>query len=105
MGNLESVVVVAPHGIQLETHRGFPPSTVLSVSRCFIPAAALEDFVINEGLRRWSVRYYLVAIQKTRFNEYILQVAYEVSLHPLSTLTSISYFVARRTYYLSSLYC
>jgi len=60
----ESVVVVAPHGIQLETHRGFPPSTVLSVSRRFIPASSLNDFVINEGLRRWSVRYYLVAIQK-----------------------------------------
>jgi phosphatidylinositol glycan class H protein len=73
----ESVIVIPPHGIQLETHRGFPPSRVLFVSRRFIPMFALQDFVINEGLRRWDVRYYLTAIQKTKPNTIVLEVAYE----------------------------
>ena len=74
----ESVVVIAPHGIQLETHRGFPPSLVLSASRRFIPMSALQDFVINEGLRRWDARYYLAAIRKNGPNGFALQIAYEV---------------------------
>jgi len=73
----ESVVVIAPHGIQLETHRGFPPSLVLSASRRFIPMSALQDFVINEGLRRWDARYYLAAIRKNGPNGFALQIAYE----------------------------
>jgi len=73
----ESVLVIPPHGIQLETHRGFPPSRVLFVSRCFIPTSSLQDFVINEGLRRWNVRYYLTAIQRTKPTDMTLQVAYE----------------------------
>jgi len=73
----ESVIVIPPHGIQLETHRGFPPSLVLSVSRRFIPMTALQDFVINEGLRRWNVRYYLTAIQRKGPDDFALEVAYE----------------------------
>jgi hypothetical protein len=43
--------------------------------------SALHDFVINEGLRRWNIRYYLTAIQKKGSNDFVLQVAYEVSLY------------------------
>lgn len=77
---LESVIIIPPHGIQLETHFGFPPSYVLSTSKRFIPMSSLQDFVINEGLRRWSVRYYLTAIYRRRSGSYAMQVAYEVSL-------------------------
>jgi len=38
---------------------------------------ALQDFVINEGLRRWNVRYYLTAIQRIDSFNTTLQVAYE----------------------------
>jgi len=73
----ESVIVIPPHGIQLETHRGFSPSRTLFSSRRFIPMPALQDFVINEGLRRWNVRYYLTAIQRIDSSNTTLQVAYE----------------------------
>ncbi|KAG1754507.1 hypothetical protein EDB19DRAFT_1892490 [Suillus lakei] len=55
----ESVLVFPAYGIQLETHRGYPLLKPLFVSRRFIHASLLEDFIINEGLRRWNVRYYL----------------------------------------------
>ena len=88
--------MIAPHGIQLETHRGFPPSSVLSASRRFIPMSALQDFVINEGLHRWNVRYYLTAIQRNGENDFVLQVAYEVGLYGPApaqvTEISIEYF-------------
>jgi len=74
----ESVLVIPPHGIQLETHRGLP-SLPLAASRRFIPTAVLQDFVINEGLRGWDVRYYLVAIKRSSRDDYTLEVAYEVS--------------------------
>lgn len=76
----ESVIIIAPHGIQLETHRGFPPASVLSASRRFIPMSTLQDFVINEGLHGWNVRYYLTAIERKNPNDFALQVAYEVGL-------------------------
>jgi len=85
----ESVIVIAPHGIQLETHRGFPPSLVLSTSRRFIPFSTLQDFVINEGLRRWNVRYYLTAIQRKGPNDFTLQVAYENILPHFSVLLEV----------------
>ena len=43
--------------------------------------SALQDFVINEGLHGWNVRYYLTAIQRKGQNDHILQVAYEVGLY------------------------
>lgn len=43
--------------------------------------SALQDFVINEGLQGWNVRYYLTAIQRKGQNDHILQVAYEVGLY------------------------
>ncbi|TFK42693.1 hypothetical protein BDQ12DRAFT_676642 [Crucibulum laeve] len=57
----ETAIVLPPHGIQLETHRGFP-SVPLTITRRFIPFVALRDVVINEGLRRWNVNYHLLAI-------------------------------------------
>jgi len=71
----ESVVVVPPHGLQLETHRGLPSWPLMS-SRTFIPLISLHDFVINEALSRWNVRFYLAAIKQSG-DEVSLQVAYE----------------------------
>lgn len=71
------MIVLPPHGIQLETHRGLP-SLCLTASRRFIPLAALENFVINEGLRRWDVRYYLAAIKQSGTEDFTLEVAYTV---------------------------
>ncbi|KAI0928605.1 hypothetical protein AcW1_005802 [Taiwanofungus camphoratus] len=73
----ESVIVLPSLGIQFETHRG-TPSAPLFASRRFIPLSSLQDFVINEGLRRWDIRYYLVAIQRPHSNMVSLVVAYEV---------------------------
>ena len=50
----------------------------LSASRTFIPWSSLEDFLINEGIRGWDIRYYLVAITRTSQGDVKLQVAFEV---------------------------
>ena len=73
----ESVVILPSLGIQLETHRGFAGRS-LSVSRKFVPWSSLEDFLINEGLRGWNVRYYLVAMNRTPQGVLQLEVAFEV---------------------------
>jgi len=73
----ESVLAIPPHGIQLETHRGLP-SYPLFASRQFIPSDRLRNLVINEGLRGWDVRYYLVAIQEAQSDVLELNVAFEV---------------------------
>ncbi|KAI0810913.1 hypothetical protein BC629DRAFT_1281118 [Irpex lacteus] len=75
----ESVFAVPYIGIQLETHRGLP-NMPLFVSRRFIPAIYLQDFIVNEGLRRWNVRYYLAAIQEGSGGKTTLEVAYENTL-------------------------
>jgi phosphatidylinositol glycan class H protein len=80
----ESVIALPPHGIQLETHRGFP-FLPLFVTRRFIAAASLRDFVITEGLRGWDVRFYLAALAEGHSEPVQLAVAYSVSL-----LSSIS---------------
>ncbi|KIK59803.1 hypothetical protein GYMLUDRAFT_44261 [Collybiopsis luxurians FD-317 M1] len=59
----ESLIVLPAHGIQLETHRGFPPFT-LFISRRFVSHTVLRDIVINEGIKRWDIRYYLVALEE-----------------------------------------
>jgi phosphatidylinositol glycan class H protein len=74
----ESVVVLPPHGIQLETHRGLPWFSPLVVKRQFIPFASLRDFVIHEGLRKWDVRYYLAAIKLSDSGDFQVHVAFEV---------------------------
>ncbi|KAH9966606.1 GPI-GlcNAc transferase complex, PIG-H component, conserved domain-containing protein, partial [Russula dissimulans] len=73
----ESVLVLPPYGIQLETHRGLP-SLPLFVSRRFIPLTEVRDVLINEGLRRWDVRYYLAVLYSPCRGEERLEVAYEV---------------------------
>ena len=73
----ESVVILPSLGIQLETHRGLAGRS-LFVARKFIPWSSLEDFLINEGLRGWNVRYYLVAINRTPQGALQLEVAFEV---------------------------
>ncbi|KAI0053999.1 hypothetical protein FA95DRAFT_1480209 [Auriscalpium vulgare] len=71
----ESILVFPSHGIQLETHRGFPPYPLLA-SRRFIPILELQDLIINEGLRGWAVRYYLAAMYQPPGPQR-LAVAYE----------------------------
>jgi phosphatidylinositol glycan class H protein len=73
----ESVLVLPSYGIQLETHRGLP-SLPLFVSRRFIPLTEVRDVLINEGLRRWDVRYYLAILYSPRRGEQRLEVAYQV---------------------------
>jgi phosphatidylinositol glycan class H protein len=72
----ESVIVFPPHGIQLETERGLR-GLPLSTSRFFIPTVELQDFLINEGLTGWNVRYYLVAVQRSSAADIKLHVAFE----------------------------
>lgn len=72
----ESVLAIPYLGIQLETHRGLP-NIPLFASRQFIPAVYLRDVIINEGLRRWNVRYYLAAIQQSSNGNFTLEVAFE----------------------------
>jgi len=72
----ESVLVLPSYGIQLETHRGLP-SLPLFVSRKFIPLAEVKDVLINEGLRRWDVRYYLTVLYCPQPAVNSLEVAYE----------------------------
>ncbi|KAI0831489.1 hypothetical protein BC628DRAFT_1510889 [Trametes gibbosa] len=72
----ESVVVLPSLGIQLETHRG-PAGYPLFATRKFIPWSTLEDFLINEGIRGWDIRYYLMAMNRTPQSTLKLDVAFE----------------------------
>ncbi|KJA27535.1 hypothetical protein HYPSUDRAFT_131216, partial [Hypholoma sublateritium FD-334 SS-4] len=74
----ESVILLPPHGIQLESHRGIAGMRPLFSKRRFIPATSLRDAVINEGLRGWNVLYYLVIVRRTNGKNCALEVAYEV---------------------------
>ncbi|KAF8590927.1 hypothetical protein K439DRAFT_1230570, partial [Ramaria rubella] len=77
----ESILLIPHHGIQLETHRGITLPVGLplrlTAKRRFIPLTSVRDVVINEGLRRWNVRYYLCVIQDTG-SDVTLEVAFEV---------------------------
>lgn len=75
---IECVVIIPSHGIQLETHQGLKSRSLIS-SRRFIPFASLHNVVVNEGLYRWNVRYYLVAIRRVGAHGHRLEVAFEVS--------------------------
>lgn len=70
-------MVLPSLGLQLETQRGLP-SVPLFTSRKFIPLTALRDFVINEGLHGWSVRYYLAAMQESPNGGITIDVPFEV---------------------------
>ena len=72
------MVILPSLGIQLETHKGFAGLSLLA-SQKFVPWSSLEDFLINEGLRGWDVRYYCVAINRTLQGSLQLEVAFEVS--------------------------
>lgn len=80
----ESITPLPSLGLQLSTTRGlsFPhPSSrlliPLSTSHTFVPLSEISTVVINEGLRRWSVRYYLAVVRKR--GEGVL-VAFDVNL-------------------------
>ncbi|THV05306.1 hypothetical protein K435DRAFT_826501 [Dendrothele bispora CBS 962.96] len=72
----ESVMVIPSHGIQLETHRGLAPITFF-INRRFIPRTQLRDVLINEGIRRWGFRYYLVASVQHSSGNITLEVCFE----------------------------
>ncbi|KZT68189.1 hypothetical protein DAEQUDRAFT_343932 [Daedalea quercina L-15889] len=72
----ESVIILHSLGLQLETHRGLP-LVPLFTSRRFIPLTTLRDFVINEGLRGWSVHYYLAVIQQSPNGDVTISVPFE----------------------------
>lgn len=84
---LESIIVIPPHGVQLETRFGFQTFTI-NVTRRFIPLSTLRDVVINEGLYGWNVRYYLVAIVQDRSGATSLAVVFEVNPDCLHMLYS-----------------
>ncbi len=65
-------------GIQLETHRGVAGYSLLA-SRKFVPWSCLEDFLINEAIHGWDIRYYIVAVTRTSQDALKLEVAFEVS--------------------------
>ncbi|KAI6113318.1 hypothetical protein EDD16DRAFT_1484246, partial [Pisolithus croceorrhizus] len=73
----ESVLEFPTLGIQLETHCGHPSLGPLFASRRFIHVSHLEDFVIHEGLWRWDVRYFLVAIKRSNNGSIMFHVAFE----------------------------
>ncbi|KAK7693657.1 hypothetical protein QCA50_003226 [Cerrena zonata] len=83
----ESVIAIPSLGIQLETHRGLP-GFPLTCSRNFIPVAFLQDFIINEGLRRWNVHYYIAAIKK-QDQSVTLHVAFESILPYFAVLYEV----------------
>ena len=60
----------------------------LLTARTFVPWSSLEDFLINEGIRGWDVRYYLVAITRTSQGTIKLEVAFEVCTTVLSVVWS-----------------
>lgn len=63
----ESVTPLPGLGVQLATTRGFKMGAgawPLSTSRQFVPLADVTTVVIHEGLRRWSVRYYLAVVRR-----------------------------------------
>ncbi|KZT11261.1 uncharacterized protein LAESUDRAFT_740811 [Laetiporus sulphureus 93-53] len=72
----ESVIVLPSLGLQFETHRGLPQMP-LFISRRFMPFFTLQDFIINEGLHGWDVRYYLAAIQRSQHGAITLEIAFE----------------------------
>ncbi|KAI0647227.1 hypothetical protein C8Q79DRAFT_958280, partial [Trametes meyenii] len=84
----ESVVIIPSLGLQLETHRGYCGFPLL-VSRRFMPWSSLEDFLINEGIRGWDIRYYLVAINRTQHGALKLEVAFENLLPRFSILLQV----------------
>lgn len=66
---LESIIAFPALGVQIESHRGLSipftgKSIVLSVSRRFLSMDVIHDVLINEGLRHWDWKYYLVVLRR-----------------------------------------
>lgn len=74
----ESVILLPPHGIQLETHRGIPGLRSLFSSKRFISSTSLEDVIVNEGLSGWNVFYHLAVVKRTVFSGTAMDVAFQV---------------------------
>jgi len=85
----ESVVILGPHGIQLETHRGFLTRLPWLTNRRFIASTHLHGVYINEGLKGWNVRFYLVAIKHTALTGSTFEVAYQNLLPDQSILQHV----------------
>ncbi|KAF9532288.1 hypothetical protein CPB83DRAFT_847592 [Crepidotus variabilis] len=76
----ESVILLPPHGIQLETHWGISRTCSMNIKRKFIPAIKLTDAIIHEGLYGWNVLYYLAAVTLEPSADTTLHVAFEEML-------------------------
>jgi len=74
----ESVLILPPHGLQLESRRGLPSLPLFTLRR-FIPHTTLQDMVIHEGMRGWGVHYYLAIIKQVNPKSSVVELAYEVS--------------------------
>jgi len=85
----ESVVILGPHGIQLETHRGFLTRLPWLTNRRFIASTHLHGVYISEGLKGWNVRFYLVAIMRTALPGSTFGVAYQNILPDQSILQHV----------------
>ncbi|KAF9457229.1 hypothetical protein BDZ94DRAFT_1273770 [Collybia nuda] len=86
----ESLIILPPHGIQLETRRGLL-TMCLSTTRRFIPLVKLHDMIINEGLNGWDICHYLVAIRHTNKDRFSISVAFENILPPHTILLHVYY--------------
>ncbi|OCH95036.1 hypothetical protein OBBRIDRAFT_768641 [Obba rivulosa] len=84
----ESVIALPSLGLQFESHRGLP-SIPLTVSRRFIPLSRLQDFVINEGIYGWNIRYYAVALHHSDQAALKLDVAFENMLPHFPVLLEV----------------
>lgn len=104
IGSTETVIIIPPHGIQLETHRGLPYWPRF-VSRRFIPLTNLQDVIINEALRGWNVRYYLAVVKGRPSVGFSLEVAFEVGfLAWLRTWPTRADYKGSRIYFLECPY-
>ncbi|KAF9652838.1 hypothetical protein BDM02DRAFT_3108447 [Thelephora ganbajun] len=83
----ESVIVLPTKDLQLEVHRG-PPGRSIFVERRVIPASTVSAVIINEGLHRWNVRYYLAVLTKVDETQ-SLHVLYENQLPRMPILRDV----------------
>jgi phosphatidylinositol glycan class H protein len=83
----ESVLAIPSVGVQLTTTRFLAQPSLsksclsYSTSKTFIPIHDIATIVINEGLHRWSVRYFLAVIMREGRG---IHVAFDVSSDILS---------------------